>query len=176
MSCKDCRMKYCRKALGSMRSQGVSPNGHHKKPKCIENRCEVETHKVRGNGENLTGNIPINILVPAFREELVVFEDYTKNHNKTFLQLSVEPAPPDNTFRVLDVRIYTRDSDEPIDIRLTTNPFGPEFSGIPRGIQVGNFVRLTVTNTFEGPSILQVYMEKTFCICCRERVSKNEKG
>lgn len=168
MSCKDSRMKYCKEALGSTSPQRVSPNGHYKKTKCKENSCAVETHKVRGNGENLTGNIPINILVPAFREEMIVFEDYTENHNKTFLQLSVEPAPPDNTFRVLDVRIYTRDSEEPIDIRITTNPFGPEFTGIPRGIQVENFVRITVTNTLESPSVLQVYMEKTFCICCRE--------
>lgn len=167
MSCKDSRMKYCREALGSTRPQRVSPNGHHKK-ECKENSCEVETHKIQGNSEGLIGNIPINLFVPAFREELVVFEDYTENHNKTFFQLSVQPAPPENTFRVLDVRIYTRDFDEPIDISITTNPFGPEFTGIPRGIQVENFVRLTVTNTLESPSILQVYMEKTFCICCRE--------
>lgn len=168
MSCKDSRMKYCKEALGSISPQRVSPNGHHKKTQCKENSCEVETHKVQGNGENLTGNIPINIFVPAFREELVVFEDYTENHNKTFLQLTVQTAPTNNSFRVLDVRIYTMDSDKPIDVRLTTNPFGPVFTGIPRGIQVENFVRLTVTNTLEIPGILQVYIEKTFCICCRE--------
>ncbi|UAL47119.1 exosporium protein D [Sutcliffiella horikoshii] len=171
MSCRDSRLKYCRETLGSISPQRVRPNGH-KKLKCKEISCELETHKVRGNGESLTGNIPNSIFVPAFREELVVFEDYTENHNKTFLQLSVEPAPPNITFRVLDVRIYTRDSEEPIDIRLTTNPFGPEFTGIPRGIQVENFVRLTVTNTLESPSILQFYIEKTFCICCRESGDK----
>jgi len=163
MSCKDSRLKYCKEALGSTSPQRVRP-----KPKCKENSCEVATHKVQGNGESLTGNIPINILVPAFREELVVFEDYTENHNKTFLQLRVQPAPPNNELTVLDVRIYTRDSDEPIEIRLSTNPVGPVFTGIPRGIQVENFVRLTVTNILGDPSILQFYIEKTFCICCRE--------
>ncbi|KPB05840.1 hypothetical protein AAV98_05305 [Bacillus sp. CHD6a] len=157
-------MKHCTMAITSPSQQ----QGRMKKHHCKNESCNVETHKVRGNGQELTGNIPLLINVPGDGEELTVLEDFTDNHNKTFLQLSAETSPMDNTFRVLDVKIFTRDSEEPIEIRLSTNPIGPEYTGIPRGIQVENFARLTVSNPLETASTLRVYIEKTFCICCRK--------
>ncbi|WP_223701165.1 hypothetical protein [Sutcliffiella deserti] len=167
MSCKNSRINHCKETLGSISPQRVKPISYIK-PSCIENSCEVATHKVQGNADGLTGNIPINIFVPGGTENLIVFEDYTENHNKTFLQLSAESSPLDNSFSVLDVLIYTRDSEDPIEVSLSTNPFGPVFSGIPRGVQVENFVRLTVSNPIENAGVLRAYIEKTFCICCRE--------
>ncbi|TYS67726.1 exosporium protein D [Sutcliffiella horikoshii] len=167
MSCRHHYQCDCIVALTSNQQQ-TRDNGGTKHP-CKENSCEVATHKVRGNGQGLTGNIPLSINVAGDAEEFTVFEDYTDNHNKTFLQLSVEPSPLDNTFSVLDVRIYTRDSLEPIEVRLQTNSIGPGFIGIPRGVQVENFTRLTVSNVLDSPSVLRVYIEKTFCICCKGR-------
>ncbi|NMH71708.1 hypothetical protein HF078_01330 [Bacillus sp. RO2] len=164
MGCKDNHMKHCTMALTSPSQQP----GRLKDHKCKKDSCNVETHKVRGNGQGLTGNIPLQINIPGNAEELTVFEDFTDNHNKTYLQLSSEPSPIENTFSVLDVKIFTRDSKEPIEIRLSTNPIGPEYTGIPRGIQIENFASLTVSNPFDTASTLRVYIEKTFCICCRK--------
>ncbi|MGD6778547.1 hypothetical protein ACQCT3_02200 [Sutcliffiella horikoshii] len=151
-------------ALTSNGKQQVNKNGH-KKPEC---HCQVASHKVRGDSQGLTGNIPFQVNLPGGAEDISVFEDYTDNHNKTLLQISAEPSLVEYSFSVLDVKIFTRDSDEPIEIRLSTNPVGPVYTGIPRGIQVENFVRLSVSNPLETIGTLRVYIEKTFCICCGE--------
>jgi len=133
---------------------------------CKKKHCQIASHKVRGDSQGLTGNIPFQVNLLGGAEDIIVFEDYTDNHNKTLLQLSAETSLVENTFSILDVKIFTRDSDEPIEIRLSTNPFGPVFTGIPRGIQVENFVRLTVSNPLTTIGVLRVHIEKTFCICC----------
>lgn len=172
MRCKHSKKKHCTIALTSTDQQKVGSNGY-KKPECKENTCQVATHKVRGDSQGLTGNIPFQVNIPGGAEDIIVFEDYTANHNKTLLQLSAEPSLVEYTFSELDVKIFTRDSDVPIEIRLSTNPFGPVFTGIPRGIQVENFVRMTVSNPLDTIGTLRVHIEKTFCICCDENASSN---
>ncbi|MGD7052879.1 exosporium protein D [Sutcliffiella horikoshii] len=162
MRCHD-NKRHCR-TLAITSASPQRENGS-KKRVCKENSCEVETHILQGNGESLRGNIPVEVFVPAETEELVVFEDYTENINTTFLQVAVGSF--NNIGGQLFVRIYTRDAEEPIEVVIVTD-LGREFTSIPTGIQVENFVRLTVSNRIDFPVFLRVYAEKTFCICCNE--------
>ena len=84
-----------------------------------------------------------------------VFEDFTNNHNKTLIQLFVVgmSAP-------VQVTILTRRSSIPI-----TTTLQPVQTKI---FQVEDFQSLTLTKQ-EGPtSIVSLFVQKTFCICCND--------
>ncbi|MFE3893381.1 exosporium protein D [Priestia sp. YIM B13446] len=122
----------------------------------------VENHTIEGFGTNLTGNVPLTIAVPANATDVNVFEDFTKNHNKTLLQLSAVTTG-------LTVSIFIRGSRMPISATIP--------AGATRAFQVENFERLTVSNpspTTEGT--LLVFIQKTFCMGCNNQNKKHNKN
>ncbi|MGA3599825.1 exosporium protein D [Lysinibacillus agricola] len=83
----------------------------------------------------------------------IVFEDFTKNHNKTLLVLK------NSDFRGVSITIQTSTCNTPIT------------ADIPRGglriFQVENFKSLSLTNPINFASaVLTITGEKTFCINC----------
>ncbi|HDR6311627.1 TPA: exosporium protein D [Bacillus cereus] len=129
--------------------------------------CFIETHTISGSGANLTGNIPLNLLVPPNTSNLPVFEDFTNNHNKTLLQIS---STPFSAFPALPLTIIirTRRSNNPIVATLTTDEVGN--LGGPRVFQVEDFESLSVSNTNQFQTgELNVFIQKTFCICCNDQ-------
>ncbi|HEB4951878.1 exosporium protein D [Bacillus thuringiensis] len=119
-----------------------------------KNNCFVETHTIGGSGENLNGNIPTSIDLLNTTPQ-TVFEDFTNNHNKTLIQLFVigMSAP-------VQVTILTRRSSIPI-----TTTLQPVQTKI---FQVEDFQSLTLTKQ-EGPtSVVSLFIQKTFCICCND--------
>ncbi|HDV8362701.1 TPA: exosporium protein D [Bacillus cereus] len=119
-----------------------------------KNNCFVETHIIGGSGVNLNGNIPISIDLLDTTPQ-TVFEDFTDNHNKTLIQLFVVgmSAP-------VQVTILTRRSSVPI-----TTTLQPVQTKI---FQVEDFQSLTFTKQ-EGPaSVVSLFIQKTFCICCND--------
>ncbi|MGK0532026.1 exosporium protein D [Bacillus sp. 'calajunan'] len=119
-----------------------------------KNNCFVETHTIGGSGENLNGNIPTSIDLLDTTPQ-IVFEDFTNNHNKTLIQLFVVgmSAP-------VQVNILTRRSSIPI-----TTTLQPVQTKI---FQVEDFQSLTLTKQ-EGPtSLVSLFIQKTFCICCND--------
>lgn len=120
-----------------------------------QNNCFVETHTIAGSGTNLTGNIPVTISLETTTPQ-TVFEDFTKNHNKTLIQLFVvgQSAP-------VEVTIRTRGSRTPITAILQ-----PVQTKI---FQVEDFQSLTLTRQ-EGPfTLVTLFVQKTFCICCNNQ-------
>jgi hypothetical protein len=121
----------------------------------------VENHTIEGSGTNLTGNIPLTIAVPASATDVNVFEDFTKNHNKTLLQLSAVTTG-------LIVSIFTRGSRMPISATIP--------AGSTRAFQVEDFERLTVSNPSPTTAgTLNVFIQKTFCIGCKEQNKNHNK-
>ena len=122
----------------------------------------VENHTIEGSGTNLTGNIPLTIAVAANAIDLNVFEDFTKNHNKTLLQLSAVTTG-------LTVSIFVRGSRMPITATIP--------AGSTRAFQVENFERLTVSNpSATTAGTLNVFIQKTFCIGCNNQNKKRNKN
>ncbi|EEL50376.1 MULTISPECIES: hypothetical protein [Bacillus cereus group] len=120
-----------------------------------QNNCFVETHTIAGSGTNLTGNIPVTISLETTTPQ-TVFEDFTKNHNKTLIQLFVvgQSAP-------VEVTIRTRGSRTPII--ATLQPVQTKI------FQVEDFQSLTLTRQ-EGPfTLVTLFVQKTFCICCNNQ-------
>ncbi|MGN4808840.1 exosporium protein D [Bacillus cereus group sp. MYBK108-2] len=125
-------------------------NSHYQK-----NNCFIETHTVAGSETTPTENEPLTIIVPPDTSRRV-FEDFTNNHNKTLLQISV----PGDAFPI-EVTIQTRKSSTPITATLATNE--------TRVFQVEDFQSLTLTNNTEFINFIEVLIKKTFCICCNDR-------
>ncbi|MEJ9227106.1 exosporium protein D [Priestia aryabhattai] len=122
----------------------------------------VENHTIEGSGTNLTGNIPLAIAVPANAVDVNVFEDFTKNHNKTLLQLSAVATG-------LTVSIFVRGSRLPISATIP--------AGSTRAFQVENFERLTVSNpSATTAGTLNAFIQKTFCIGCNNQNKKRNKN
>lgn len=117
--------------------------------------CFINTHTIAGSGTNLTGNIPLTIFV-APNTSRTIFEDFTKNHNKTLIQIAVAG----NSLPV-DVTIRTRGSRIPITARIR----GEE----AQIFQVEDFESLTFSNTGNDFSVADIFIQKTFCICCHEQ-------
>ncbi|SCC22595.1 hypothetical protein GA0061096_3223 [Fictibacillus enclensis] len=79
-----------------------------------------------------------------------VFEDFTCNHNKIlFVIRSDQP---------LSISIRSRGSCNPIQ----------EIISNQRAFQVEDFESLEITNIGNSPAGVQIDIEKTFCICCKE--------
>jgi len=125
-------------------------NSHYQKDNCF-----IETHTVAGSETTPTENAPLTIIVPPDTSRRV-FEDFTNNHNKTLLQISV----PEDAFSI-EVTIQTRKSPTPIIATLATNE--------TRVFQVEDFQNLTLTNNTEFLNFIEVLIKKTFCICCNDR-------
>jgi hypothetical protein len=116
--------------------------------------CFPETHTIAGSGVNLTGNVPLQIFVPGNATDMPIFTDFTTNHNKTLLQLStIGSSVP------LQISIFLRGEPAIID----TIP-----AGATRIYQVEDFERLTVSGAGTLNGQLNVFIQKTFCICCGE--------
>jgi len=123
----------------------------------------VETHKFQGFGENETGNIPLDFIING-GTEIVLFEDFTENHNKTYFQISNLPLNDGMTIGFdIVVRTTVDSSDEP---KTVTIPFRGT-----RTFQYENVRRVTV-ELRDLPVLAQqrvrFYLEKTFCISCSE--------
>ncbi|MBA9026268.1 exosporium protein D [Peribacillus huizhouensis] len=114
----------------------------------LKEQCSVETHQ---------STIP-GFTLPANTVNLPIFEDFTKNHNKTYLQLTVGQGPP------VEVIIRTRgkkDCDRPITATM------PQTT--TRAFQVEDFESLVVSNTGGTANSIGVTIIKTFCICCKDK-------
>ncbi|MBO1624975.1 exosporium protein D [Bacillus arachidis] len=131
-------------------------NQYHSYSSQKEHKCFVETHTISGSGVNLTGNIPLDFFLRP-NTSRTIFEDFTKNHNKTLIQISAagNSAP-------FDVTIRTRGSRIPITARLSEDDS-------PQIFQVEDFESLTFSNTTNSPSVGNIFIQKTFCICCNEK-------
>lgn len=122
----------------------------------------VETHKFQGFGENETGNIPLSFIINA-GEEYVLFEDFTKNHNKTFFQIGSPTLGQDDFIFNLLVRVTTDSSETPLEYTVPLSQ--------TRAFQLENVRRVSV-QLQNLPIFFQrrisFYLEKTFCISCSE--------
>lgn len=83
-------------------------------------------------------------------------EDLTINHNKTLLQVSV----PNDSGPIV-VTIQTRSSNIPINATLVPNE--------TRIFQVEDFQNLTLTNNSDTFDFIDIFINKTFCICCDDQ-------
>ncbi|PFB71599.1 exosporium protein D [Bacillus anthracis] len=117
--------------------------------------CFIETHTIAASGTPSTGNIPLTIIVPP-NTSRTVFEDFTSNHNKTLLQISV---PNDSSS--IEVTIRTRGSSRPISATIVPNEI--------RIFQVEDFQNLTLTNNSDILDFIDIFIQKTFCICCNDQ-------
>ncbi|MED3557981.1 exosporium protein D [Bacillus thuringiensis] len=119
-----------------------------------KNNCFIETHTITGSEENANGNIPLSVFLETTAPQ-TVFEDFTNNHNKTLIQLFVVgmSAP-------VQVTILTRRSSVPI-----TTTLQPVQTKI---FQVEDFQSLTLTKQEGSTSIVSLFVQKTFCICCND--------
>lgn len=137
-----------------------------------EHKCFVSTHELKKEHIKLEPNKP-----------LVLFEDFTKNHNKTFIALS-----PDHDIQVIikTRRKKEKEFDRHCDDRCNGH-FDGHFDGhCERSIiketiekdstkifQVENFKCLIVTA--KEFTLLDVDIQKTFCICCPNEEKRHEK-
>ncbi|KAB2451739.1 exosporium protein D [Bacillus sp. CH126_4D] len=119
-----------------------------------KNNCYIETHTIAGLNTTPTENSPLTIIVPPAASRRV-FEDFTNNHNKTLIQISV---PSDVSS--IEVTIRTRRSPTPIIAILVP--------GETRVFQVEDFQSLTLTNNTEILDFIDILIRKTFCICCND--------
>jgi hypothetical protein len=127
---------------------------------CCDNKCDqVETHSIDGNDPFLT--FPVSVRTT----NQVVFQDYTCNHNKTFIQLRSIDLDDQNPAVDLTVTINLRNC--PNQIVFTLPALGT------RALQVEDFESLVVSNPTAIFGALNVIIQKTFCICCDEK--KHEK-
>ncbi|ARJ22118.1 exosporium protein D [Bacillus sp. ISL-8] len=122
-----------------------------------KSNCFIETHTIAGSGTSSTGNVPLDIIVPP-NSSRVVFEDLTINHNKTLLQISVP-----NDSGPIEVTIRTRISNTPIIATIVPNE--------TRIFQVEDFQELTLTNNSDSFDFIDIFINKTFCICCNDQNS-----
>lgn len=120
-----------------------------------KSNCFIETHTIAGSGTSSTGNVPLDIIVPP-NSSRVVFEDLTINHNKTLLQISVP-----NDSGPIEVTIRTRISNTPIIATIVPNE--------TRIFQVEDFQELTLTNNSDTFDFIDIFINKTFCICCDDQ-------
>ncbi|MBA9026269.1 hypothetical protein [Peribacillus huizhouensis] len=116
----------------------------------LKQQCTVQNHNFT------TGDIP----VPANATNLVIFEDFTKNHNKTFLALTA------GNNAGVQVTITTREKKHKKDCchRPITETIP---AGGTRVFQVEDFKRLTVSNPTNNATTLRATIQKSFCICCK---------
>ncbi|WIY63090.1 MULTISPECIES: hypothetical protein [Bacillus] len=130
-------------------------NQHHSYSNRKKSKCFVETHTIAGVGENLSGNIPLTITILPGAPQ-TIFEDFTDNHNKTLLQLTVplKELP-------ITVTIQSRRTNRPITATIPT--------GVTRIFQVEDFESLTASTASPNPGFFSVFIKKTFCICCNDR-------
>ncbi|MEQ3595223.1 exosporium protein D [Bacillus albus] len=122
---------------------------------CQKDNCYIETHTIAGSNTTPTENSPLTIIVPP-RASRRVFEDFTNNHNKTLIQISV---PSDVSS--IEVTIRTRRSPTPIIATLIPDE--------TRVFQVEDFQSLTLTNNTEILDFIDILIQKTFCICCSDK-------
>ncbi|HHT7240281.1 MULTISPECIES: exosporium protein D [Bacillus] len=120
-----------------------------------KSNCFIETHTIAGSGTTSTGNVPLDIIVPP-NTSRAVFEDLTSNHNKTLLQISVP-----NDSGPIEVTIRTRSSSIPIIATIVPNEI--------RIFQVEDFQILTLTNNSDTFDFIDIFIQKTFCICCNDQ-------
>jgi len=120
-----------------------------------KDNCFIETHTIAGSGPPSTGNVPLDIIVPP-NTSRAVFEDFTSNHNKTLLQVSVP-----NDSGSIEVTIRTRGSSRPIIATIVPNEI--------RIFQVEDFQSLTLTNNSDAFDFIDIFIQKTFCICCNDQ-------
>ncbi|HDR7317523.1 exosporium protein D [Bacillus toyonensis] len=122
---------------------------------CQKENCYIETHSIAGSNTTPTENSPLTIIVPPGASRRV-FEDFTNNHNKTLIQISV---PSDVSS--IEVTIRTRRSSTPIIATLVPDE--------TRVFQVEDFQSLTLTNNTEILDFIDILIQKTFCICCNDK-------
>ncbi|MDM5193580.1 exosporium protein D [Bacillus hominis] len=122
---------------------------------CQKDNCYIETHTIAGSNITPTENLPLTIIVPPGASRRV-FEDFTNNHNKTLIQISV---PSDVSS--IEVTIRTRRSPTPIIATLVPDE--------TRVFQVEDFQNLTLTNNTEILDFIDILIQKTFCICCNDK-------
>lgn len=138
-----------------------SSNNLHKFEGDHNQECFTETHTMAGFGVDQAGNVPILVsLRPNVTE--TIFEDFACNHNKTLIQLRSEPRGAFPAFP-LEVTIRTRGSRIPI---VATIPGNQSM----RAFQVEDFESLTVRFNDEvgqREAAVSVFIQKTFCVCCR---------
>ncbi|WP_046959523.1 hypothetical protein [Bacillus wiedmannii] len=117
---------------------------HHQKDNCF-----IKTHTITGSNTALNFNVPANTTRTAF-------EDFTNNHNKTLIQISVA-----SDVSSIEVTIRTRRSPTPIIATLVPDE--------TRVFQVEDFQSLTLTNNTEILDFIDILIQKTFCICCNDK-------
>ncbi|TXR76958.1 exosporium protein D [Bacillus sp. AR8-1] len=115
----------------------------------------IETHTIAGSQTNSNGNIPLNFFIGSNTSK-TAFEDFTNNHNESLIQISVL-----NLFGAIEVTIQTRNSHIPITAKLES----PE----TRIFQIEDFQSLTLTNNSLDDQIIDIFIQKTFCIYCNNR-------
>jgi len=118
----------------------------------------------QGVGELFTGKHILDIDA-VFSEEttLILFEDFTYNHNKTLLKF--------NAFRSAAFTIKTRGC-LPKTIIVEGNRLNPH----DRAIQVENLESVSVTNLTSSQNFISLNGSKTFCISCPGKDNNHKCG
>ncbi|WP_242216724.1 hypothetical protein [Bacillus cereus group sp. BfR-BA-01380] len=132
---------------------------HHEESdeKCLKDNSNTDNYFVENHTIGSTDS-PVLVLVPGDTSHQPVSQDFTSNHNKTLLQLTSaslqgeEPLP-------LAVTIITKSPHNPITAIITEST---------RIFHLENFKSLSVSNSNSVQGGLNVFIQKTFCICREE--------
>ncbi|WP_144613241.1 hypothetical protein [Bacillus cereus] len=111
------------------------------------NNCFIETYTIFGTGDT-PQDLDITTGVPR-----TVFENFTKNHNKTLIKLSFSLAFA-TTVRLTIARLNHR---SPLTLTLT--------QGDIKTFLVEDVESITFSDT-SAPATLNLLIQQTNCICC----------
>ncbi|MGA3599826.1 hypothetical protein [Lysinibacillus agricola] len=122
---------------------------------CCEDDDKRMFHSCDQGGELFIGKhiLDIDVVFSQEPSSLILFEDFTCNHNKTLLKF--------NAFRAAAFTIKTRGC-LPRTIIVEGNRLNPH----DRVIQVENLESVSVTNLFSIQNFISLNGSKTFCISC----------
>jgi hypothetical protein len=107
-------------------------------------------------------NIPLDFIINS-REENVLFQDFTDNHYKTYVQITNSRLAEGVIGFDMILSIETDETREPLVIVV---PFLQT-----RSVQLENVRRVTVASAFQPFPFQQrvsFYLEKTFCMSCSD--------
>ncbi|PFN22319.1 hypothetical protein [Bacillus cereus] len=111
------------------------------------NNCFIQNYTIFGTG-NTPQDLDITTGIPR-----TVFENFTKNHNKTLIKFSFSPAFA-TTIRLTIARLNHR---SPLTFTLTP--------GDIKTFLVEDVESITFSDTV-APSTLNLLIQQTNCICC----------
>ncbi|MFZ5354007.1 MAG: hypothetical protein ACOZCL_14980 [Bacillota bacterium] len=154
------RIKGRRQSISEEKTKGEERSSQSKCIMSKENRqCSISTHA-----------ISVSIEQPCNGEEVTLFEDFTSNHNKTLISIDSFTQPPCFITIIIETRKGQRIVEE---IRPLTLQFGVIAQ---RAFQVEDLKRVAIICDGQAGGVCRgnLFINKTFCICCRKEKHKGK--